>query len=526
MKKIHKSLGFPTLGEVLHFAFDAAGVLPRKRRDLDGFDEKTKKSIQKALSRLESEEGELSGQFGEMIRTLGYIVAGVNSSDKVNAAIGEIVFDVFDVYNQVLRTDGSYRDKPETMRWFLSSYVINRLVLSVNKHLLRLNVADVELIVPDDPFWFLPSIDNGIITWPLEKTMRWAYSVCDTLQTHFHYPGKKVGSDSFEQQQNLDNATNWIKGKSLPSWGALQWNLNHSFEQMNLCGDTKHNRVLTEEMKESIRLALFVARACTFIAKEIHGQYGEAYLADACNQYQRYSGYIMENVSEIKDIVSDFICKNANPPNQIDAVWQDLVSEYWAMLADRSKDCSSTIERILVSGETTVPEPTVKLLVERYGAIAVFPILDWMEMQGVQKIPAEFAGQLLIGLNLKACPTTKEQDIERYEQELNVSGVRDLLPWMAPWLRALRFYRQGEYEASFGLFQAAFNLGKYCAGGNQYELVNQYVEVSAKTNRWREFRKGVEWAQYLGLEIRWLRATEPTKENLRGVFNLMKKVQY
>lgn len=56
--------------------------------------------------------------------------------------------------------------------------------------------------------------------------------------------------------------------------------------------------------------------------------------------------------------------------------------------------------------------------------------------------------------------------------------------------------------------------------------MNQYVEVAAKNNKWTEFKKGIEWAQFLGFEIRWLREKEATKENMESVFKLMKKITY
>ena len=132
---------------------------------------------------------------------------------------------------------------------------------------------------------------------------------------------------------------------------------------------------------------------------------------------------------------------------------------------------------------------------------------------------------MLNGLALKASTTT-EDEIDRYELELKASDVGALLPWMVLWVRAVYLYRREDYKGAFEFFHSAFEQAKYCAGRNQYSLVNQYVEVSAKNNRWREFKKGVEWAQYLGLEIRFLRSNEPTEENLRGVFELMKKARY
>jgi hypothetical protein len=75
-------------------------------------------------------------------------------------------------------------------------------------------------------------------------------------------------------------------------------------------------------------------------------------------------------------------------------------------------------------------------------------------------------------------------------------------------------------------YEIAFNDAKYRARQNQYYLVNQYVEVAAKNDMWKYFKKGIEWAQYLGIEIRWLRNDEPTEEKLKYVYEMMKIVSY
>lgn len=56
--------------------------------------------------------------------------------------------------------------------------------------------------------------------------------------------------------------------------------------------------------------------------------------------------------------------------------------------------------------------------------------------------------------------------------------------------------------------------------------MNQYVEVAAKNNKCTNLNKGFEWAQFLDINIRWLRDKEPTKENLEYVYTSMKKAVY
>lgn len=77
-----------------------------------------------------------------------------------------------------------------------------------------------------------------------------------------------------------------------------------------------------------------------------------------------------------------------------------------------------------------------------------------------------------------------------------------------------------------GYYQIAFDHAKYRAGKNQYDLVNQHVEVAAKNDKRQCFKKGIEWAQYLGLKVRWLRDNEPTEEKLDFVYGMLKMARY
>jgi len=94
------------------------------------------------------------------------------------------------------------------------------------------------------------------------------------------------------------------------------------------------------------------------------------------------------------------------------------------------------------------------------------------------------------------------------------------------WIYGPFYYKKEQYEVAYPFFKEAYEAARYCAGKNQYKLVNQYVEVAAKNNKWSEFKKGIEWSQFLGVEIRWLRKNEPTKENLDFVFYMMKTANY
>ncbi len=49
------------------------------------------------------------------------------------------------------------------------------------------------------------------------------------------------------------------------------------------------------------------------------------------------------------------------------------------------------------------------------------------------------------------------------------------------------------------LFEQAFEQAKYRAGTSQYKLANQYLEMCAKNNRKGKFKKGLGWANFLGV---------------------------
>lgn len=57
-------------------------------------------------------------------------------------------------------------------------------------------------------------------------------------------------------------------------------------------------------------------------------------------------------------------------------------------------------------------------------------------------------------------------------------------------------------------------LDQHPSGKKQYKLMIQYVELAAKNDDRRRFKKGIEWAQYVGIKVRWLRDDEPTEKKL------------
>ena len=518
---------FLTQGELIKFVFNAAGLLPTKHKEKDDFDGAKKKTIQKALGRLASEDGKLGERFNDMTKLLSGELWESVQQGRVILAMGDVLFDLFEVYNGVIRDEGTYLEKSETVRWIVQQHLVPRLVISVNKHLLGYNIAADKLLAPQDPYWFLPSIDSGKTTWPLEKVMRWAYALCNCSHTHFHYPGKNPGKNDPSLQQNLESAANWLAGKGVPSLTVLLRNFDKSFEALGACEVFEHRRQIPELIKQSIKVALLIARISTYVCKEIEQHFSTAFLTELIAQYCRYSDWITEDTDAIRHFVADCERKNDVPSEYSDVLWRDASDRYWGWVSEKAMHAAYALNEILAQNENgVVPEKVAQSLAETYGKFIIFGEIEGLNRQKLISAPIGFGEQIFVGFDLKKNPELTETQIDHYEQALKTSDVERVLPWMVPWLRAVLFYRREEFESAYPWFQLAFEQAKYCAGSHQYKLVNQYVEVCAKTDRWKDFKKGIDWAQYLNIEIRWLRQDEPTDERLDYVFWMLKRANY
>jgi len=518
---------FPTLGQVLRFAFDACGVLPRKRGERDGMTEQDKKLIQKRLQRLANEEGKLLENGHAAIDELGALLAGTVAPAKAVIALGGVLLDLFDVYHVVVRSEGTYLSERDTIGWFCRAYAIPRLVVSVRKHLLRLNLTAEGLRTPSDPDWYLPTVTDEGVTWPLAKALYWTYEVCETKQTHFHFPSMNAESECAEQTQNLENARQWCKGRGTPSWNSLHWNVARSFERLASAEDSNYRRDVSEVLRKNIHLVLFVARLSTDVCKAIAEAFGTDYLAQLVAQYRRHDSWLEPDLAVFRQEVDRYRVEMLGTGLTADETWEEISEHYWQWFADRSVACGKEMQYLLDQhGEPTLPEETIRALIARYCEYPVRSIADHLAICSEVKATLEFAEALHAGFELKSHPDCSDEEIDRYEASLTHGDAAPRLAWMVPWLRAVVRYRREAYEEAFPYFEQAFERAKYSAGQHQYKLVNQYIELAAKVDRWGSFKKGVEWANYVGQPVRWLRDKAPTDENLVFVFEVMKRARY
>lgn len=515
-------IGFARQGELIKLAYDAFGVLPRKNTESNGFDETQKKTVQKQLGRLTKEEGHLSSNADELIELLSSMLADYLPDARIMAIFGKSMSELHNTYIDLVRREGTYLGKAGTLRYFISLKAVFRLVISLNKNLLLYRGADTGLDTPSAPFWYLPSIEqDGTLTLPLAKVMRWAYEICDSSQIQFHYPGKNADSDDYALQQNLDNAVNWTRGAAFPALPALIKNFNDSFDAMTRCG-----RDVPTPVQNSILTALVFARFTSYIAQRIAQYFDVAYLKDICDQFQKYAVWIAEDMNEFKAEMEP-VMQRQTSEKQAFSIWQHACADYWEFFFDKLEGATTKLHQL---HNTRPGQPlrkeVVAALTSKYGPFVVCSQIDLTKRQATYSPPDGFADMLRLGFALKRDASTQWTQIDEYADQVSACGLEDHLCWLEPWLRAVYHYRNQEHKSAIDYYQEAFEKAKYRAGEYQYDLVNQYVEMAAKNDKWQCFKKGIEWAQYLGIEIRWLRDDEPTDETLDYVYGMMKMARY
>jgi len=210
-----------------------------------------------------------------------------------------------------------------------------------------------------------------------------------------------------------------------------------------------------------------------------------------------------------------------------DPIWQGALNHHGEHLAFKKQKAIETLERLKKASPSYPFKPSViEKLSEKLGVYPVFARLDLIIYSGNWQPSPEFTRLIDKGFELKKHPETTTTDMERFEQELAEAGIEDQLAWLPPWIRAISLYRTERFVEALPYFEQAFELGKYRAGKSQYLLVNQYLEACAKANYRGKFNKGLDWASYAGIKVRWIRDEEQTKEVVDRAFEILKMGTY
>lgn len=514
-------VGFATHGEVLQLLYNAFGVLPRKEDRLGDFKEKDKKTLQKQLSRLASEEGSLVENYEKALKDFCELLIQYLPMQGHAYALNALLEELNMIYANMIRAEGTYLDRHESIQYFISTRAVPSFVLAVQRSVLLYGSREAEELWIKDAFWYLPTIEaSGKLQMPLAKVMRWAYESCGVSQKQFHCPGRPSDQTEPGRQQNLDNAVNWTRGKGIPSLPALMANFTDAF-----IAQSEHNRPVDPDLQKRILSALVFARVATFAAKEIDDAYGLTYLTDVCFQVRQMSQFLQEEVREfMRQVVP--IMKTKTPETATHS-WIKACSHHENFVRQKL----SQVEALLIESLEEHPElpfcpELLRTLTRKFGIFAVHVNTDRLQRQVALKTPAGFVALFNFGFQIKDNPNSTLEQIDEFEAEVIKMKLQDTLGWLLAWLRGAYYYRRDDYVAAFQHYDAAFELAKYSAGACQYKLVNQFVELAAKTDKVTAFKRGIDWASYIGLEIRWLRDREPTSENLDFVRYMMKMANY
>jgi len=298
-------------------------------------------------------------------------------------------------------------------------------------------------------------------------------------------------------------------------------------DRLHACENPFFRRETSNRRRESILAVLFVARLATSVGGEILDAFGQEFLFRLVSQFQRQRTWLADDLDPFQSSVEAYIRENQAPSETIDAIWWAESERYWSWFSENAIGAGFELTSLLHEQDyKELPEETVSRLVSDFGGYPVQAGIEFIDNLREFAMPDGFAQVVLNGLELKSNPELSDVEIDHYANGIVRHGFEHHLHWMVPWLRASVRYRSEDYEAAFAYIETAFECAKYCAGNKQYQLVNQYIELAAKTDRWICFKKGVEWAQYLGLSVRWLRDREPSMDNLKDTFEMMKRVQY
>lgn len=303
-----------------------------------------------------------------------------------------------------------------------------------------------------------------------------------------------------------------MRGESMPSLPGLLSNFSQSIRgrEVGIRDDP--------DLVKSTPLLLLVARVSTAICREIHETYGLEILTQLTNDCSDLARSLKPEVTEFKSEIMN--AKGTEDLSEIDAhTWDNAYAQYMRFFYFKKHEASEILKRLRAASPANPFKPSlIHALTEKLGRYPVISELYPITQAKRWHVTEDFKQLLVRGLDIKNNQATNTSDSEEFKQDLHSHDLEDQLSWLASWIDATIAYRSEDYSAAMDLFEQAFEQAKYRAGKAQYKLVNQYLEVCAKNDQKRRFKKGVEWARYLGIPIRWLRDREPTEENLDFVF--------
>lgn len=519
---------YPSLGDITKALFDHAGILPQKN-DSSGviFDDQTKRSIQAQLRRLAKEESKLEENLQQLLALLANFIEQATGSSRIKFASMYSVSDLFTQYRDFIRGDSTFYTKKESIKWLIENRLLDRIILSYQKNTLKFNVSALCLTSPSERYWWLPDIHGGAIQWPLAKAMSWMYRTTDTNQTRFHFPNSGT-SDDYRLSQNLENASRWSTGSHLPSWWSLLQNLNDSKTAMEQAESPLHQRTVDKHTMASFRIILFIARFSTSIFIELNRQFGTKFVVDIVNQIKKQDHRLAKVHSHFENVIStEMKACNIQAPVHVDQIWFNETQAFWEQRALEIEYGSKYIQSLYMEKRKTgFSRKELKLFLRYLDSSTLSSFLRQAKVNVLTQAPPAYFDLLYKGLSLRKESDKSKDSIQQYVKEIQIANLDSHFLWLINWIWATYHYRRKEDHLAFPFYLKAFESGKYSAGHNQYLLVNQFLESCAKNSKWRDFKKGVAWANYLGIKVRWYRGIDESDNRLKTAYEYLKIGRY
>lgn len=517
-----EKVGYPTRGELMHFLFKATGVMPEKRDLAPDFDEAKRRKLQKALERLSDEDGDFSSSLNEIVQQLSYLVAGyLLPHVPLHLAVGEVLDELLALYSNTLLEEGTFLCKRETVRWLVADRWSHAAPVFAARQITLFGLRGIAEFFPQDQLWCLPSFEDDKPVWPLAKVMRLIYAKAGLNQTQFHYPGRQADESDTICKCDLENAQNWISGGHLPSAAALHSTFLRAFKPLT-SGDCKAAEQQQRQVSGAL-MALFLARITTYVTRDIDRLFGREFLLRICQTFEQTLVLALEDTRHVEENIEATADEQGIPAQDPDLRAQ-FIDRWNHQLKERLRGASGELQLLLRSG--TLSDEAIQKLVNRYGALPVVPQLEWLLAPAQHEIPTGFADMVFEGEKLAKDSNLSLAQEEAYEARSIELGVSAMLPWMVSWLRFIVNYRQEDDKQAWEWISKAYAAARYTAGQGQYRIVNSYIEMAAKMSKKLCFRKGVDWARYTGISVRWLREKELTAENIEFTMEILRRARY